>query len=137
AVLFTVATIGSKFVVEGLGLPSNALALVMAPAGLGLVIGIVLINRWSNTFQPSMLIISATFAMGAAIIVLSMIKPIGDTIMHLFGWPTNSYGGLPLIIPVVVVAVILGLGMAFVNIPGQTVLQDRSPEDVRGRVFAA
>ena len=137
AVLFTVAGIGPIFVQKALHLPSSGLALVMAPAGLGLVVGIVLVNRWASRVGPNVMIIGASFVMGATIFVMSLIKPTVEVVMSLFGQPENSYSGLPLLAPIVILSIFLGLGIAFVNIPGQTVLQERSPEDVRGRVFAA
>lgn len=119
--------------------PEDAIV-VFAPAGLGMLLAATALGRWGHRFVKERL----------AKVGLAGIT-VGFVAMGWIAWrfqATNvslaldlSVMSLPaasaaLILATVLLSLFLGLTMSGVNIVSQTLLQERSPERLRGRVFA-
>ena len=131
-VISVVATIATRFVEDYFHQPAALAALVFLPAGVGLVLGSVatpyVVRRLRYTWTISLGI--GMLAGAPALLVLGRL-----TAPFIYGktaWPT----AWPYIAWMLFLTFVIGIGLDFVNVPAQTILQDRSPDWIKGRVFA-
>jgi MFS family permease len=126
-----VATIAPKFALEYFGLPTDLAAVAFLPAGIGLVLGSVFTPGVAKRLRPMWTIALGfgTLAASAALLVIGNISA-----PYIFGpdWVTNWFyrGGM------LILTFLIGVGMDFVTVPAQAVLQDHSPDWIKGRVLA-
>jgi MFS family permease len=126
--------IGPAFVTRVLAIPAEDVGFIMAPAGLGIVLGIVLVNRLARPDNRERMIDLGILAGGLATLVFAAVKPAFDALFGLWG----AAPPVPFVVGwVMVVAAVLGASSAFILVPSQTVLQERSPDEMRARVYAA
>jgi MFS family permease len=119
--------------------PEDAI-IVFAPAGLGMLLAAVLLGRWGGRAPKQRLVRAGLAAM-----------TLGFALFGVLAWrfqTTNqplvldaSMIDLPvvsaaLILATVALSLALGLAMSTVNIVSQTLLQEHTPEQLRGRVFS-
>jgi MFS family permease len=132
--------IGPAFAKDILRLSAQDFFFIVGPAGLGAVLGILLLNAYGRRVPRRLLIDVALLAMGVTLIALATVKPITG---FLSPAAHEIQGNLPdllapimsLVAVVVVIALTAGIEYAFVAIPSQTALQEELPADVRGRIF--
>ena len=126
-----VATLGPAFITSEIGLPKEDFLYVIAPAGIGIVIGVATVGRVVKAFSRSAVIYWALTMAGVMLFMLA----VGPDLLNLF-W---TGGGAPqrvLIVVTAVFAALLGLCNAFILVPANTMLQEHSHEHVRARVYA-
>ncbi len=132
--------VGPTFARDVLGLSSQDFFFVVGPAGLGAVIGILLLNAYGGRIPKRLLVDIGLVAMGVTLILLAIVKPLTLLLQPAVG---PIQGALPdvlapvlsLVALVVAVSMTAGVEYAFVAIPSQTALQEELPPDVRGRIF--
>jgi MFS family permease len=129
--LLVVAALGPEFVTGVLGLPKEDIGYIVAPAGFGVLAGVLTVSRISARWSPQVLIDYALVAAGAFLALAATSK---DLLTLIWG------DALPQWLVVGVTAVLLflaGVCNAYVLVPAQTLLQERSHETVRARVYAS
>lgn len=126
-----IATLGPDFVSSVIGLPKEDIGFIVAPAGVGILAGVLIVPRLARRIGRDWLIdISLTVAglmmAGMALTrrVLNGVTPDGNANL----WLVVGFAAL--------FAATLGLCNAFILVPSQTMLQERSHEGVRARVYA-
>jgi MFS family permease len=129
--------LGPAFARTTLGLQSEDFVVVVLPLGIGIVMGILLLNTYGKLLPRRRVIEGGLVALGFLILAMALSGRISNFLAS-----TESATGLPdlslltsLLSIVVAVAFFAGVAYAFVAIPAQTQLQEDLPEDVRGRVF--
>ncbi|HEX9039363.1 MAG TPA: MFS transporter [Ktedonobacterales bacterium] len=131
-VISVVATVATRFVQDYFHQRPELAALVFLPAGVGLVLGSVatpwVVRRLRYTW---------TIALGIGLLVaaptlLVIGRLTAPFIYGKVGWWTHW----PYIAWMLLLTFLIGIGLDFVNVPAQTILQDRSPDWIKGRVFA-
>jgi hypothetical protein len=132
--------IGPGFARDILGLRTQDVFFIMAPAGLGAVVGILFLNSYGKALPKRLVIDIGLVAMGITLIALALVRPVasifGPAVQPLQDvLPDTIAPVISVIAVVVVIAVLAGLEYAFVAIPSQTALQEELPADVRGRIF--
>ncbi len=129
--LLVVGELATPLVTKLLQLSPNAMAFIFAPAGIGLVVGSIIMPRITRQLGKSRAIIigSVSFAVVIAIIPLSTLLA-----RHLqpIGWNTNPI----LLVFIAILMFIAGAALDFINIPAQTAIQEHTPEWIKGRVLA-
>jgi MFS family permease len=119
--------LGPSFATHVLGLSERDFVVVVLPLGVGLVMGILLLNVYGRLFSRRRGIEGGLVALGITLLALSIAQPLTSTF---------SLGPvISLLSVVIVVAFAAGVAYAFVAVPAQTQLQEELPEGVRGRVF--
>jgi len=110
--------------------------LFAAPAALGMVIGAVLLVNRFHSHAKEKLITSGIFISGLAMMLL----PYGSRVASRgFVHTLNVY--LPHILKInilhimVVLAFILGIANSFVFVPANTILQEKTTDEVRGKIY--
>ena len=130
-VVAIVAMIAPRFVQVYFHKPAEAAALVFIPAGIGLVIGsaatpwIARKLRYARTITAGVVTLSTS----VAFLVIGY-----TSAPYIFGsawWSATPYLGVMLAL-----TFLIGIGLDLVNVPAQTMVQERSPDWVKGRVLA-
>ncbi len=104
--------------VLGIDIRDAGLALIL-PAGVGAILGSILVERTIKKLGKRLLISIGIFGSGFGLLSLALLVP-------RVAAPTAF---------AFVTMVLLGIAGIMVNIPAQTLLQENTPFDVRGRVF--
>ncbi|MEX2314579.1 MAG: MFS transporter, partial [Thermomicrobiales bacterium] len=126
-----IAALGPEFIADVLGLPSEDIAYVVAPAGLGVVAGALLVNRVTKVVQPVRLVDYGLIGAGVSLALFALTEPIGTTL----GLSDGEAGKLLIGISVFFAAT-LGISNAFILVPSQAIMQRAAPEEGIARVYA-
>jgi len=100
---------------------TDASFLVMGPAALGLIFGAILVGGYGNKFLKGSIILVGITIAGFTLLFLSFIP-----IVSQFG--NSLYLALILLF-------LLGVSNSFISVPANTILQQDSKSDMRGRVY--
>jgi MFS family permease len=113
ATITALQVLSIKLVVE-MGLDKTQFSLLVSATGAGLMVGAAMLGTWGNRLrnQPLPLV-------GFSIITLMLVGYI------LFKQLWSS----------IFISVILGFGAALIAVPMQTLIQEKTPESMRGKVF--
>ncbi len=129
--------LGPSFAKTTLGLSSEDFVVVVLPLGVGIVMGILLLNAYGRLLPRRRVMEGGLIALGGFLAAMALSGRISS-----FLGSSVTRTGLPdlslltsLLSIVVAVAFFAGMAYAAVAIPAQTQLQEDIPEDVRGRVF--
>jgi len=132
------------FVREVLRLGERNVVVLVAPAGIGVVAGLGLLNLVSKRLARPHAIGVGLLVTAVALWVLALARPFADVFAARIG---GQIGGqitqlaglgeaLPFFIAITVVtAFVFGIAYSFITVPAMTLLQEELPEDIRGRVF--
>ena len=117
------------FVREVLGLGEKNVVVLVAPAGLGVVVGLGALNAIGGRLGPSRAIGTGLVVTGAALLVLAAERPLAFVLLTPTG-PTPGFVAL-----VSVTAFVFGVAYAFITVPSMTRLQSDLHDEIRGRIF--
>lgn len=123
--LLVIGELAGPFVVNALHLSVGAMPIILAPAGLGLVLGGLLTPALTRRLGQNHTITLGNLCTAAGLILI----PLG----HFF-WARLALPGI--LVYVGTITFILGVALEMVNIPAQTMMQEQAPEEERGRVFS-
>jgi MFS family permease len=129
-VFMLVAALAPNFIATVVGLPPGDIGYLVAPAGLGVIAGVVLVPRLSQRFRRDALVDWAIIIGGLSLLLLALSRRLLTAVL--------APGEVPQMLEVGVaggLAAILGICNALVLVPSQTVLQERSHEHIRARVY--
>jgi MFS family permease len=126
-----VAALGPTFLTTVIGIPAEDIGYIVAPAGLGVVLGVLMVPAAARRFERNLLIDTALTIAGAMLFCLA----VSPTVLDLL-WTNGDAPSNVKTIVVAFFATLLGMANAFVLVPSQTILQERSHERIRARVYA-
>jgi Na+/melibiose symporter-like transporter len=115
------------FVQRILHLPVDDLTILFAPAGFGLVLGGLAMPLLARYLRKARIIAVGSFCTAAGLILLPASQLVTHQVSVLQSWSFFIVG---------VLAFVLGVALSMVNIPAQTVMQERAPEEERARVLS-
>jgi MFS family permease len=122
------------FVREVLKLGERNVVVLVAPAGIGVVLGLGLLNLIGSRISRANAIGTGLLVVGLALLALAAARPFADVFTSRLGGVLGE--ALPLFIGMVsVTALFFGLAYAFITVPAMTLLQEQLRDDIRGRVF--
>ena len=132
-----IAVVGPGFARQTLGLSARDLIVVVLPLGLGIVMGVLLLNNYGRYVARRRAIEVGLVVLGVLIFVLTIVTPLSRFLTGVgqevpgvdLSWLTS------LVSVVVAIAFLAGVAYGIVAISAQTQLQEDIPGDVRGRVF--
>jgi MFS family permease len=137
ALVGVLGVLGPGFAKSALGLGEKDFALIVLPLGLGIAMGILVLNSYGRYLPRRRTIEVGIISMGVLLVLLSLVGP-----MSRFLRESAASTGLAdasrvvsLLSLVMGIAFLIGAAYALVAISAQTQLQEDLPEDVRGRVF--
>jgi MFS family permease len=130
-IMLTVAELATTFVQRLLNLPTSDTALIFAPAGIGLVLGSLLVPMVVNRLGSTRTMIGGMLGTALGIGLLPITQKLAS-LTDPADWWTN-----PLFLLMVAgLTALAGLSLDFIIVPAQTRMQERSPDEMRGRVLA-
>jgi MFS family permease len=134
-----IATLAPTFVVVVLRIRAEDSVFVLAPAGIGTVLGSLLLSRWGERLNQRRLVEAALLVLGACMALMAL----AATVWQRLGWipdpaisDPGTLGWRSLIGVVMLLAVLAGFAFVAVIVPAQTLIQQRALPDVRGRLFS-
>jgi Na+/melibiose symporter-like transporter len=134
AVFMMLGTIGPGFIKRVLGLDQDNLIYILLPGGIGLIIGVILVGRFSSPNNRESMINWGLFAAGLALVFFAAVEPIVSALYGL----ANAVPSATLMLGLAgFLTLLLGMFNSFISVPAQTALQERTPENIRARVFSA
>jgi MFS-type transporter involved in bile tolerance (Atg22 family) len=125
--LLVIGQLAPVFVQKILSLPADDLTILFAPAGFGLVLGGLCMPLLATYLRKTRMITLGSLVTAAGLILLPLSQLIAHYVVFLQHWELAIVG---------VVAFFLGIALDMINIPAQTVMQERAPEEERGRVLS-
>lgn len=123
------------YVREVLLLPERSVVLLVAPAGIGVVVGLGALNAVVRRIGHSHVIGVGLAICAGALLVLAAARPVAGLFRRASA--VGGFGeGLPYFVGVVVVtAFVFGIAYALITVPSMTLVQEELPDLIRGRVF--
>ena len=125
--LLVIGEVAGPFIVTVLHLPVQAMPLILAPAGLGLVLGGLIMPALTQRLGKSRTIALGSLSTAACLILIPLCR---------FSLTQLAFPTLGILLFVSGTACILGVALDMVNIPAQTMMQEHAPAEERGRVFS-
>ena len=129
--LLVIGELATPLVTKLFELPASAMAFIFAPAGIGLVVGSILMPELTRRLGKTRAILIGSIALAVAVLFL----PLSTIVAHFLqpqGWNTNPL----LLIFVALVMFACGFAIDLINVPAQTAIQELTPDWVKGRVLA-
>ena len=130
-IMLLIGELAGPFVQQVLHRPSADMALILAPAAIGLVGASIIMPRISDRVGKTRLTVIGFIVLSIGFLLLPATQGLAWYFYHAQGATTTM-----LLLTTIVIVLVLGVAMACVNIPTQTMMQEHSPEAVRGRVFS-
>jgi MFS transporter, DHA3 family, macrolide efflux protein len=122
------------FVREVLKLGERNVVVLVAPAGVGVVLGLGLLNVIGSRIGRPHAIGSGLMVVGVALLVLAAARPLAEIFASRLGGVLGE--ALPFFVGMVsVTAFVFGVAYAFITVPAMVLLQEQLRDDIRGRVF--
>jgi MFS family permease len=112
--VFAALTVLAIQLAQEVGLKSTQFGFLLAAAGIGMVLGAAFLGHWGDRFHHKPLPLVGFITMAAMLTAFAFVDAL--------------WLGL-------VLSVFLGLGAALIAIPMQTLIQRKTPEEMRGKVF--
>jgi MFS family permease len=133
-VFLMIGTIGPAFVSRVLRTSAADLGILLAPAGLCVLVGAVAVQRLARPDNRHAMIHAGMLGIGASLIALAAVDPLFRLVSAVSGGPLGQTG---ITVLTVVLCMAFGFSAAFVMIPAQTVLQESATDENRARVLSA
>jgi MFS family permease len=114
---------------------------IFAPTGVGAIVGLRALPSIANRFGKGRVVIYGLVGLGASLIAMGFIESIASLLegtenLNPFG--DRRLGGISILVGLTMaLSCPLGFAYALVNAPAQTVLHERAPAEMRGRIFAS
>jgi len=126
-----------RYMTDVLGVPADNAAFVFAPTGIGALVGLRFIP-WFSRYGKNRVVVIGLVGIAACLILLALVEPLAEV------WErTPGSENLTHYLRVSVLQALtmlfagpMGFFYALLNAPAQTVLHERAPPEMRGRIFA-
>lgn len=129
--ILVIGQIATPIVTDLLNLNANLMALVFAPAGVGLVLGSIVMPRIARRLGKLRTILIGNIGLTVATVLLPL-STVFARWLEPQHWNTDPW----LLVAMGGCMFIAGVALDFVNIPAQTAMQELTPEWIKGRVLA-
>ncbi len=137
SIVGVLGVLGPAFARDVLGLRTQDFVIIVAPLGVGAVIGALGVNAVQGQVSRRRLIETGLVVLGICLALISIAGPIAQFLRDVDDRvPGPDVSAFVSIISVVVaIALVAGIAYTATAIPAQTELQEEIPPAVRGRVF--
>lgn len=135
------AVLVPRYMQTVLGVSPDKAVTIFAPVGVGAIVGLRALPLIAARFGKQRTVIIGMCGLAICVLALGLVEPIAHLLKNtdnLNPFAQQRAGGLSvLVLLTMAFAGPLGFTYALVNAPAQTVLHERAPAEMRGRVFAA
>ena len=130
-IMLLIGELAGPFMQQVLHRSAADMAIILAPAGIGLIGASIIMPRIAERIDKLRLTVVGFIALAVGFVLLPASQELAWYLYHEQG------AGSPLLISMILfLMLLLGVAMACVNIPTQTLMQEHAPEAVRGRIFS-
>lgn len=132
-----VAVLGPSFARDTLGLSPEDLIVVVLPLGIGIVVGVLVLNNYGKYVARRRAIELGLVVLGVLLVILTIAGPLSRLLTGVGERVdvVDLSGVTSLVAVVIAIAFLAGICYGIVAISAQVQLQEDIPADVRGRVF--
>ncbi|MCI0582236.1 MAG: MFS transporter [Chloroflexi bacterium] len=130
-----IGVLGPDFAADTLGLGAEDLFVVVLPLGIGIVMGVLLLNSYGRYVPRRRAIEGGLIALGILLAAMTVAGPLSRALQRVDAPLVDLSAVTSLIAIVIAMAFVAGIAYGIVAISSQTQLQEDLPEEVRGRVF--
>ena len=130
-----IGVLGPDFAADTLGLGAEDLFVVVLPLGIGIVMGVLLLNSYGRYVPRRRAIEGGLIALGILLAGMTVAGPLSRALQRVEAPLVDLSAVTSLIAIVIAMAFVAGIAYGIVAISSQTQLQEDLPEEVRGRVF--
>ena len=135
------AVLVPRFMQEVLAVRPDDAVFVFAPTGVGAILGLRLLPWLAGRVGKDRLVAFGLIGLTLCLVALGLVENVAAALQkteHLNPFGSQRLGGLSLLVALtMLIAGPIGLAYAMVNAPAQTVLHERAPPEMRGRIFGA
>jgi MFS transporter, DHA3 family, macrolide efflux protein len=126
-----------RYMTDVIGVPPENAAFVFAPTGIGALIGLRFLPWFAKMGKNRVVIIGLT-GVAICVVLLALVEPLAEVTEQAPGsdWVTRQLQLSLLQALTMLIAAPMGFFYALLNAPAQTVLHERAPAEMRGRIFA-
>lgn len=116
--------------------PNNA-AFVFAPTGVGAIVGLRFLPWATRRLGKNRVVVLGLLGLALCLVAFALVQPLAEALRRTGPLnPEEHLAGLSLLQALAMVfAGPLGFAYAFLSAPAQTILHERAPADMRGRIF--
>jgi MFS family permease len=126
-----------RYMADILGQAPESAALVFAPTGIGALIGLRFLP-WVVKKGKNRVVVIGLAGIAICLVLLALVEPLAH-LMRQAPDPLNParFVGISILqMLTMMIAAPMGFAYALLNAPAQTVLHERAPPEMRGRIFA-
>jgi MFS family permease len=126
-----------RYMQDVIGVPPENAAFVFAPTGIGALVGLRFLP-WFAKFGKNRVVIVGLAGIAVSLVLLALVEPLAEITEQAPGsdWVTRQLQLSLLQALTMLIAGPMGFFYALLNAPAQTVLHERAPPEMRGRIFA-
>lgn len=130
-IISIIATISSAFAAQFLHRNAEFAAIVFVPAGLGLVVGSVLMPKIIDRIGLSLASALGVIGVSACVVLLTICRWLAIDL------DTHNWYNAPLYLAIaMLLAFGIGMSLDLITLPAQTAMQRQAPDWIKGRVLA-
>jgi len=130
-VMLTIGELAGQFVQQILHRPAEDMSIVFAPAAVGLIGASVLMPPIARRVGKMRLTAIGFHILAVGFLLLAVSQWVASSV-----GPMHGVTAVVMLWMTVLVLFLLGVAMACVNVPTQTIMQEQAPESGRGRVLS-
>ncbi len=135
SIVGVIGVLGPDFAEVTLGLGVEDLFVVVLPLGIGIVMGVLLLNSYGHLVPRRRAIEGGLIALGILLAAMTAAGPLSRAIQRVDAPLVDLSAVTSLIAVVIALSFVAGIAYGIVAISSQTQLQEDLPQEVRGRVF--
>jgi MFS family permease len=125
-----------RYMEDVIDVPADSAALVFAPTGIGALVGLRFIP-WFARRGKNRVVVIGLGGLAACLVLLALVEPIATVWERTGAIDPSHFLRVSLLQALVMCfAGPMGFFYALLNAPAQTVLHERAPPEMRGRIFA-
>lgn len=126
-----------RYMQDVIGVPPESAAFVFAPTGIGALVGLRFLP-WFTKMGKNRVVIIGLGGIAVCLVLLALVEPLAQLTEQAPGtdWLARQLRFSLLQGLTMLIAGPMGFCYALLNAPAQTVLHERAPPEMRGRIFA-
>jgi len=127
-----------RYMKDVLDIAADNAAFVFAPTGVGAIVGLRFLPWLTRRYGKNRVVIMGLVGMALSVVALALVEPLAAGLRRTGPLnPEEHLAGIALLqFLAMVFALPMGFGYAMLASPAQTVLHERAPADMRGRIFS-
>jgi MFS family permease len=126
-----------RYMTDVIGAPPDSAAFVFAPTAIGALVGLRFLS-WFTKMGKNRVVVIGLGGVAVSLVLLAMVEPLAELWQQTPGTDlvTRQLRLSVLQALTMLIALPMGFCYALLNAPAQTVLHERAPAEMRGRIFA-